>query len=177
MLTQKKALSSSPSNDSQATNIVLAENRSASLPTIPFHGPLRPGFVKGTPHAAPRADLRPPRFAEHGLLAPAPGVNASSSFHEAHYTASVSRLKNRGFGAPFATLLEAERPSLAQAPLPEDLKNFAAQAPLPPVGRPGFAPLPTTVLDARDSYSFARAVQGHAKMLNLGMGSPIAHWP
>ncbi|CAE7519519.1 unnamed protein product [Symbiodinium natans] len=165
---------SSSSSSASQMNIALAENRSASLPTIPFHGPLRPGFTKGNIHVV-REDLRPPRFAGHGLLAPAPGVNAPSSFHEAHYTASVARLKNRGFGAPFATLLERERPTLAHAPLPEDLAQFAAQAPLPPVGRPGCAPLPTTVLDARDSYSFARAVQGHMKMLNSGLANPITH--
>mmetsp|Transcript_77346 Transcript_77346/g.185314 ORF Transcript_77346/g.185314 Transcript_77346/m.185314 type:complete len:173 (+) Transcript_77346:69-587(+) len=166
--------SATPSGASQVTNLAMVENRSASLPTIPFHGPLRPGFTKGKAHAV-REDTRPARFANQGLLAPAPGTNAPSSFHEAHYTASVARLKNRGFGAPFATLLESERPTLAHAPLPEDLANFAAQVPLPPVGRPGCAPLPTSVVDARDSYSFARAVQGHAKMLNSGLANPIAH--
>eukprot|EP00439_Symbiodinium_sp_Y106_P019576 s4687_g2.t1 len=163
----KRMQSATPSSASQVTNLAMVENRSASLPTIPFHGPLRPGFTKGKANSV-REDTRPPRFANQGLLAPAPGVNAPSSFHEAHYTASVARLKNRGFGAPFATLLESERPTLAHSPLPEDLANFAAQVPLPPVGRPGCAPLPTYVVDARDSYSFARAVQGHAKMLNSG---------
>ncbi|CAE7233774.1 unnamed protein product, partial [Symbiodinium microadriaticum] len=77
----KMMQSAAPSSASQVTNLAMVENRSASLPTIPFHGPLRPGFTKGKAHAV-REDTRPARFANQGLLAPAPGTNAPSSFHE-----------------------------------------------------------------------------------------------
>mmetsp|Transcript_39157 Transcript_39157/g.93598 ORF Transcript_39157/g.93598 Transcript_39157/m.93598 type:complete len:165 (+) Transcript_39157:87-581(+) len=151
-------------------NMALAEARSASLPTLPFHGPLRPGFTKPE---GPRMDLRPARF-NGSLLAPSPGINAAASFHEAHYTANVCRFKNRGLAVPFATAYDTQEiPRISSAARPEDVANFASQAPLPPVGRPGCCPLPTRVLNAQDSYSFARAVQGHAKMLNSGNGNPI----
>eukprot|EP00434_Breviolum_minutum_P007567 symbB.v1.2.006678.t1/scaffold395.1/size213056/7 len=161
------------------SNLALnAEHRSASLPTLPFHGPLRPNCTAaavGAPRKPPKLDDRPLRFREHGLVAPAPGINAPAAFHEAHYTANVCRLKARGLATPFATYFDnSEFPRFFSAARPEDVANFASQTPLPPVGRPGGVPLPTRVLNAKDSYSFARAVQGHARMLNGGCnGNPI----
>eukprot|EP00931_Biecheleriopsis_adriatica_P024410 TRINITY_DN15219_c0_g1_i2.p1 TRINITY_DN15219_c0_g1~~TRINITY_DN15219_c0_g1_i2.p1 ORF type:complete len:255 (+),score=19.06 TRINITY_DN15219_c0_g1_i2:34-765(+) len=145
------------------------------------HGPLKvTGFAQpGTLYRSQSGpDMRPARF-RSDTRAPSPGINAPASFHEARYTANVSRMKNRGFGAPFAIegpqLSTPDMPRIAHAPHPQDLVTFASQAPLPPVGRPGHAPLPTRVVDAKDSYHFARAVQGHAKMLNAGMGNPLAY--
>eukprot|EP00931_Biecheleriopsis_adriatica_P024409 TRINITY_DN15219_c0_g1_i1.p1 TRINITY_DN15219_c0_g1~~TRINITY_DN15219_c0_g1_i1.p1 ORF type:complete len:233 (+),score=16.40 TRINITY_DN15219_c0_g1_i1:34-699(+) len=156
-------------------------SRVPSLVMSSQHGPLKvTGFAQpGTLYRSQSGpDMRPARF-RSDTRAPSPGINAPASFHEARYTANVSRMKNRGFGAPFAIegpqLSTPDMPRIAHAPHPQDLVTFASQAPLPPVGRPGHAPLPTRVVDAKDSYHFARAVQGHAKMLNAGMGNPLAY--
>mmetsp|Transcript_11952 Transcript_11952/g.24937 ORF Transcript_11952/g.24937 Transcript_11952/m.24937 type:complete len:168 (-) Transcript_11952:85-588(-) len=157
-------------------NHALAEQRSASFPTLPFHGPIRPNCtVSQTPaRKPPKLDERPMRFREHGLVAPSPGINAPAAFHEAHYTVNVCRLKGRGLASPFATSLDnAAFPHFFSMARAEDVAAFASQTPLPPVGRPGGVPLPTRVVNAQDSYSFARAVQGHAKMLNLGGRNPL----
>eukprot|EP00933_Yihiella_yeosuensis_P030415 TRINITY_DN24057_c0_g1_i1.p1 TRINITY_DN24057_c0_g1~~TRINITY_DN24057_c0_g1_i1.p1 ORF type:complete len:230 (-),score=36.68 TRINITY_DN24057_c0_g1_i1:45-704(-) len=125
----------------------------------------------------PRQDLRPIRFTSFSV-APPPGINAPASFHEAHYIACVSRLRNRSFGAiPFATDAPSwEAPRMSNRAHPKDVEAFASQLPLPPRGRPGHEPLPTQVLNAKDSYHFARAVQDHAKLLNAGCGNPIQQY-
>mmetsp|Transcript_92762 Transcript_92762/g.198884 ORF Transcript_92762/g.198884 Transcript_92762/m.198884 type:complete len:175 (+) Transcript_92762:90-614(+) len=148
-----------------------------TLPALPDN--IAAGRLTGT-SAMSRCrsvDKRPARFTDQSLAAP-PGINSAASFHEAHYVAHVVRQRNRQITSPFATDgigvdLGVRSGDPLPIPMSGEVANFAAQAPLPPVGRPGHGPLPTEPLDAKDSYHFARLVQGHARMLNSGLGNNL----
>merc|ERR1719335_1136195 len=125
-------------------------------------------------------EKRPARFqGMTGNYAPAPGVNGACSFHEAHFVAHFSRVRNRGIETPFATegVDEGHASSqLPQAPQAEDLRNFASAARLPPVGGPGQQPLPTQALSRVDSVGFARAVANHVKSRADAGNGNILSW-
>eukprot|EP00747_Dinoflagellata_sp_TGD_P165473 gnl/TRDRNA2_/TRDRNA2_186778_c0_seq1.p1 gnl/TRDRNA2_/TRDRNA2_186778_c0~~gnl/TRDRNA2_/TRDRNA2_186778_c0_seq1.p1 ORF type:complete len:158 (-),score=17.51 gnl/TRDRNA2_/TRDRNA2_186778_c0_seq1:50-523(-) len=125
------------------------------------------------------ADKRPDRF--RGRYAERPGINSAASFHEAHFVANMAKFRSLSLSSPFAVdgedprMFTYARPSSQQMrPATSEVLEFATNPGLPPIGRPGHAPLPTQTRSAQDSYLFGREVYGRTSMRNFGNGDILA---